>query len=100
MTNLINNVNHGNSTRINAIDNNSNVNYATKAGDGNRSIKCTHVIQDFLTYLSLKQHLRICVKKTKKLLPLGVNQRRGRKIGRKNVREVSKMIDINIFPLR
>ena len=47
-------------------DNNSNVNYATKAGDGNRSIKCTHVIQDFLTYLSLKQHLRICVKKTKK----------------------------------
>ena len=66
MTNLINNVNHGNSTRTNAIDNNSNVNYATKAGDGNRSIKCTHVIQDFLTYLSLKQHLRICVKKTKK----------------------------------
>ena len=82
-------------------DNNSNVNYATKAGDGNRSIKYTSCNPRFFNILSLKQHLRICVKKKQeKLLPLAVNQRRRRKIGRKNVREVSKMIDIIIFPLR
>ena len=42
----------------------------------------------------------MCEKKQEKLLSLAVNQRRRRKIGRKNVREVSKMIDIIIFPLR
>ena len=68
MTNLINNVNHGNSTRTNAIDNNSNVNYATKAGDGNRSIRIRYTSCNprFFNILSLKQHLRICVKKNKK----------------------------------
>ena len=51
MTNLINNVNHGNSTRTNAIDTNSNVNYATKLETAIDQLNTHHVIQDFLTYL-------------------------------------------------
>ena len=66
MSNLISNVNKENSTRINSIDDSSNVNDATNTGEDTSSFKCISCnTRNFFAYPGLNQHLRTCLRKTR-----------------------------------
>ena len=67
MSNLISNVNKENSTRINSIDDSSNVNDATNTGEDTSSFKCisSRNTRNFFAYPGLNQHFRTCLRKTR-----------------------------------